>query len=256
MEKKYSMEEYCRIIETLRSENGCPWDKKQTHQSLRPCMMEEAAEFVASVRIWEECGNIDNMIEELGDILLQVVMHAQIAKEEGLFSMEDVIYDNAEKMIRRHPHVFGEKSVLETEEVKQNWEEIKQKEKEGKSWILGPLSEIPAELPTLRRAEKTIRKIHQIYEPQKDVMGALDAMEECIFHLRELYREESAVKEKAQEAVAEDEKNEASEQAIRKEKELVTFLLTQLTNLTGQRRLYADQLLVDALEDEKRKYES
>lgn len=75
----------------LRGENGCPWDKVQTHESLKPCMMEEAAELLASIRIYDQTGNSDNMREELGDVLLQVVMHAQIASEEGLFTMADVV---------------------------------------------------------------------------------------------------------------------------------------------------------------------
>ena len=89
--KEYTFDELVNIIEELRSENGCPWDKEQTHDSLRQCMMEEAAELLAAIRIYNETGNPENMKEELGDILLQVVMHSVIAKEEDLFTIEDVI---------------------------------------------------------------------------------------------------------------------------------------------------------------------
>ena len=100
MEKQYSFEDFVKIIERLRAKDGCPWDREQTHDSLRPCMMEEAAEFVSSIRIYHESGSAENMREELGDILLQVVMHSVIAQEEGLFTMDDVIEEVSEKMIR------------------------------------------------------------------------------------------------------------------------------------------------------------
>ena len=137
--KKYNYEDFLDIIETLRSENGCPWDRQQTHMSLRPCMAEEAAEVNAAIRILNETGSFENLREELGDVLLQVVMHAQIAKEEGLFAMEDVVSEVAEKMVRRHPHVFGNLSAKDSEEVLENWEEIKKKEKEGKNQAAFPL---------------------------------------------------------------------------------------------------------------------
>ena len=106
MNKNNTFEEFLKIIETLRGENGCPWDREQTHTSLKPCVMEEAAELVCAIRIYDQTGNSENMQEELGDLLLQVVMHSQIAQEEGLFTIEDVINTVSEKMIRRHPHVF------------------------------------------------------------------------------------------------------------------------------------------------------
>ena len=127
---RYTYEDFLDIIAMLRSENGCPWDKVQTHDSLRPCMMEEAAEVLAAIRIYDTTGNAGNLQEELGDVLLQVVMHAQIAKEEGIFTMEDVVNDVAQKMVRRHPHVFGTVEANTSEQVLQNWEEIKKQEKQ------------------------------------------------------------------------------------------------------------------------------
>lgn len=163
MKQKYTYEEFLNIIQTLRSENGCPWDREQTHNSLRPCMMEEAAEVVAAIRILDQTNNAENLQEELGDVLLQVVMHAQIGKEEGLFTMADVVNDVAEKMIRRHPHVFGEARADSSDQVLKNWEDIKKKEKEGKTWIESPLKEIPKELPALTRAGKVLKKADKYY---------------------------------------------------------------------------------------------
>lgn len=181
----YTYEEFLQIIETLRSEGGCPWDREQTHMSLRPCMMEEAAEVTAGIRIYEETGNYENLREELGDVLLQVVMHAQIAKEEGIFTMEDVVSEVAEKMVRRHPHVFGSVTAEDSEQVLENWEEIKRKEKEGKSYVQSPLREIPIELPALTRAVKTLKKAAQFYEQGDDYAASVKKLQEAVNALSE-----------------------------------------------------------------------
>lgn len=123
------------VVAHLRAEDGCPWDRQQTHMSLKPEVIEEAAEVVCGINIYDETGNADNLREELGDLLLQVVMHAQIASEEGLFTMEEVCKDIADKMVRRHPHVFGEVTVSDTGEVLDNWNAIKKQEKAGKEWM-------------------------------------------------------------------------------------------------------------------------
>lgn len=171
-EKKYTYEEFLEIIRMLRSEEGCPWDREQTHMSLRPCMTEEAAEVNAAVRILEQTGNYENLREELGDVLLQVVMHAEIAREEGMFAMEDVVSEIARKMVRRHPHVFGNVKVDGSGQVLENWEEIKNKEKEDRSYFVSPLREIPMELPALTRAAKVIKKAGKLYEPMPDFAEA------------------------------------------------------------------------------------
>ena len=165
-EKRYTYEDFVGIIKALRGENGCPWDREQTHQSLRPCMTEEAAEVVAAIRIYEKTGRWENLREELGDVLLQVVMHACIAQEEGLFTMEDVVNEVAEKMVRRHPHVFGEVQADTSAQVLQNWDEIKKEEKAGKVQTETPLREIPLELPALTRASKVLKKADKLYESQ------------------------------------------------------------------------------------------
>lgn len=181
MDRQYSFEDFVSIVETLRSENGCPWDREQTHKSLRPCMMEEAAELVSSIRIYEDTGSAENMREELGDILLQVVMHSQIAKEEELFTLEDVVHDISAKMIRRHPHVFGNQIQVEgSAEVLTNWDEIKRKEKEGKTWIASPLREIPKELPALTRASKVLKKVDKLYKQGDDYKENVHKLEQLV----------------------------------------------------------------------------
>ena len=156
------MERLLEVVEKLRAPDGCPWDREQTHGSLKAACVEEAAEVVCGINILEKTGSAENLKEELGDLLLQVVMHAQIAKEEGLFDLEDVAKTISDKMIRRHPHVFGEavrdittgevladgeaspdgealKSLkAATGSPKQSlgasWEEIKKQEKAGREW--------------------------------------------------------------------------------------------------------------------------
>lgn len=129
------MDEFTRlrnIVAKLRAEDGCPWDKEQTHSSLKAACIEEAAEVICGINIYDQTGNSDNLREELGDLLLQVVMHAQIASEEGLFNLDDVVRDISDKMVRRHPHVFGEVTVADTGEVLKNWADIKADEKARK----------------------------------------------------------------------------------------------------------------------------
>ena len=125
-------EELQETVRRLRSEDGCPWDREQTHGSLKGPVIEEAAEVICGINIYEKTGNAENLKEELGDLLLQVVMQAQIAEEEGIFTLDDVVRGINEKMIRRHPHVFGNEKVTDSGEVLANWEEIKKREKIGK----------------------------------------------------------------------------------------------------------------------------
>lgn len=175
----YSYEDFLEIIAYLRSKDGCPWDREQTHMSLRPCMMEEAAEVLAGIRIYDQTGNYENLREELGDVLLQVVMHARIAEEEGIFTMEDVVNEVAEKMVRRHPHIFGSVQADTSEQVLANWEDIKKKEKEGKTYITSPLREIPEELPALTRGMKVLKKVDKLYEPMPDYASSVAALKEA-----------------------------------------------------------------------------
>ena len=122
------------IVRRLRAEDGCPWDRAQTHDSLKAPCVEEAAEVVCGINILSATGNAENLREELGDLLLQVVFHACIAEEEGLFTLDDVIDTISEKMIRRHPHVFSGVTFESDEARHAAWEEIKAAEKAGKEW--------------------------------------------------------------------------------------------------------------------------
>ena len=143
-------EKFQAIIARLRAPDGCPWDREQTHGSLKAPVIEEAAEVLCGINILEKTGDADNLKEELGDLLLQIVMHAQIAEEEGLFTMDDVIRTVTEKMIRRHPHVFGNEHIDTSGAVLNRWEEIKNQEKAGKEWTEAYLPE------AFREAEKLI----------------------------------------------------------------------------------------------------
>ena len=232
-EKKYTYEEFLQIIAALRSENGCPWDKVQTHDSLKSCMMEEAAELLASIRIYNKTGNPENMIEELGDVLLQVVMHAQIASEEGLFTMEDVINEVSRKMVRRHPHDFGTESADTPDEVLVNWEEIKKEEKKDKDWVQSPLKDIPKELPSLTRAVKVLKKIDKHYEKG----NTFDQDTAAICELAEALRN-------------------CEPQADNKETEaLLSELLLRISDVARITKIPQEQALADRIEDLIEKYE-
>lgn len=140
------------LIALLRSPEGCPWDREQTHESIRNNFVEEA---------YEVCEGIDRkddklLCEELGDVLLQVVFHTSIATDEKRFSMEDVIDGVCRKMIRRHPHIFFEESI-DKDRIQENWDEIKKREK-GEKTLSDTLSRVSTALPALKRAEKYIEK--------------------------------------------------------------------------------------------------
>ncbi len=137
-----------QIMDTLRGENGCPWDKKQTRESLKPYLIEEAYEVLEAI----EDKDSKKLKEELGDLLYQILFHARISKEESEFDIEDVLSASCEKMVRRHPHVFGDKKADSAEEVLKQWEEIKKGEKgnDRKSILEG----VPAHLPALLRAHQ------------------------------------------------------------------------------------------------------
>ncbi|MGA8944256.1 MAG: MazG family protein, partial [Thermoactinomyces sp.] len=140
----YSRFEYLvKVIRLLRSPEGCPWDRKQTHESLRPYLLEEAYEFLQAI----EENDPDAMADELGDVLLQVMLHSQIASEEGIFDIHDVIRNLNEKMIRRHPHVFGTAEAETSEDVKKSWDQIKAQEKDGEAASV--LDEVPGNFPAL-----------------------------------------------------------------------------------------------------------
>lgn len=172
------------VISALRAPDGCPWDKEQTHRSLTPFLIEEAYECVEAIETFEE-GDDANLIEELGDVLLQVILHAQIASETRRFTIANVVQTLSEKMIRRHPHVFGAKAGAKldsAEEVLTQWQEIKKTEKpKPKGFDFG----LPSGLPALARAakigEKTARlkfdwpDARSVFEKVREEFGELEA---------------------------------------------------------------------------------
>ncbi|WRP06696.1 nucleoside triphosphate pyrophosphohydrolase [Rossellomorea aquimaris] len=154
------------IISTLRGPNGCPWDKEQTHHSLKKYLLEETYELLEAI----EEDDIDHMIEELGDVLLQVMLHAQIGEDEGMFTMEEVIESLASKMVRRHPHVFGSVQVENTEQVKANWDEIKKQEKPDEHEPM--LKNVAKGMPALMKAYEYQKKAAKVGFDWPDPLGA------------------------------------------------------------------------------------
>ncbi len=151
--KKRDFYDFCAIIEMLRAPDGCPWDRKQTHASLKKYMIEEAYEAAEAL----ESGDGTKMADELGDVLLQVVLNAQIGKESGEFTIDDVTEAVCKKMVARHPHIFGGVKADTSAEVLNNWEEIKRRERGGKS-VGGTMDDVSLALPALTRAEKIYKK--------------------------------------------------------------------------------------------------
>jgi tetrapyrrole methylase family protein/MazG family protein len=149
----YTVDDLMKIMEILRSENGCPWDREQTHKSIRQDLLEEAYETAEAI----DASDDGMMVEELGDVLLQVVFHARIEDQEGRFDIGDVANDICVKLIHRHPHVFGEVQVEDSAQVLQNWDAIKSEEKQRIS-VTDKLRAIPPMYPALLRAQKVGKK--------------------------------------------------------------------------------------------------
>ena len=151
--EKYDFEDLVLVVEVLRGEGGCPWDREQTHKSIRKDFIEETYEVIEAIDTEDPV----LLREELGDVLLQVTFHSQIEKEEGRFDIHDVANDICEKLIHRHPHVFGEVKVSDSTEVLSNWEKIKSVEK-SRDTLTDKLRAIPPMLPALMRAQKVGKK--------------------------------------------------------------------------------------------------
>jgi tetrapyrrole methylase family protein/MazG family protein len=168
------------IVYRLRAPGGCPWDREQTHKTILSCLLDEAYEFFEAV----DENDPYKIKEELGDLLLQVVLHAQMASEENKFTFEDVSRDIADKLIRRHPHVFGDTEVSSSKEVLHNWEAIKKSEK-GKEHRKYLVDDIPDALPALFKAEKLQRRVAKVGFDWKDITPVLDKVEEEFQEFRE-----------------------------------------------------------------------
>jgi len=173
--------ESIELVKTLRGPEGCPWDKVQTHQSIRKNMIEEAFELVETI------DNLDmnHMIEELGDVLLQVLLHSQIAEEEGFFNIFDVIEELNQKLVRRHPHVFEEEKANKVEEALLQWERIKDKEKEDRgSIVVSQLDGVPKDLGEIYKAYKLQKKAASVGFDWLKIKDIFDKIEEEIAEVK------------------------------------------------------------------------
>ena len=178
--EKYDLADFIRIIDVLRSPGGCPWDIKQTHESLKRNAVEEA---------WEVCdaideGSMEHLREELGDLLMQVIFHASIEKEKGGFDLDDVSDEACKKLIHRHPHVFADTKADTPEEVLANWDAIKRADRGQKS-VASAMDGIPRGLPGLMRSEKIQSKAAKYGFDWPDVSGAMDKLREETAELQE-----------------------------------------------------------------------
>lgn len=179
------------VVETvhrLRAPGGCPWDREQTHQSLRPYLIEESAEVLD---VLDQIRSPDDLKdptlsaafrEELGDLWMQILLHSEMAREAGAFDIHDVARALNDKLVRRHPHVFGEVQVTGSDEVLQNWEKIKQSEKTAKK--KSALDGVPKSLPALQRCEKVIDKVSKVGFQWPNAQGPLAKVEEETRELR------------------------------------------------------------------------
>jgi len=165
------------IIARLRGPDGCPWDKKQTHASLRPFLVEESYEVLQTL----DEGVPEKLRDELGDLLLQIMLHAQIAAESGQFDVDDVVRGISHKLIHRHPHVFGSQKVKDVVEVEQNWEALKQEEREGESILAG----MPEQMPALAYSQSMQRRVAGVGFDWDKVEEIIDKLAEEVAEIKQ-----------------------------------------------------------------------
>lgn len=214
MDKKYTIDDLLEILRVLRSDNGCPWDKAQTHDSIKKNMIEETYEAIDAL----ESGDDGAFANELGDVLLQVAFHATLAKERGAFCFDDILNEVCTKLIARHTHVFGEDKAVSAEEALSTWEKNKKKEKGLKS-DSELLKEVPHGLPALMRTQKLQKKAAA-----------------CGFYLNNITQTAESISEKAAQLVnAEPESNETAKS--------VGDLLFEVVNLARNLKIDAETAL-------------
>lgn len=180
MKKSYDCQDLMELVRILRHPGGCPWDREQTHQSIRRNFLEEVYEVAEAI----DNDDVDGLKEELGDVLLQVFFHASIEEDAGRFNLDDVADGVCKKLIYRHPHVFGEVNVRSTQEVLSNWEELKKKEKHQDTQA-DAVDAVARTLPALWRAEKMKKKAAKAGFDWRDVGGALDKLSEELSELKD-----------------------------------------------------------------------
>lgn len=174
----YDINDFLRLVTVLRSPGGCPWDRKQTHESIKKNFIEETYEVVEAINK----ADAEGLKEELGDVLLQVAMHSEMESEKGSFDFNDVVNDICKKLVVRHPHVFGDAAVQSSDEALQNWDQVKLKtkgmKKQGEAMI-----KVPREFPALMRAQKVQEKAAKAGFDWDDINGAVDKLHEEIDEL-------------------------------------------------------------------------
>ncbi|MCC6499420.1 MAG: nucleoside triphosphate pyrophosphohydrolase [Anaerolineales bacterium] len=175
-----SFESFAEIVAHLRAPNGCPWDREQTHASLRKHLLEESYEAISAI----DSNNFADMREEFGDLLLQVVLQAQIANEAGQFNVSDVIRGIHSKIVRRHPHVFGDLKLDGVDAVLENWEKLKEQERGGKKEEKGILDGVPTILPALSQAQEYQDRAVRVGFDWNDIEGVLDKIKEEIEEIK------------------------------------------------------------------------
>jgi len=178
--ESYNIEDFRRIMALLRGEGGCPWDREQTHDSIRRNLLEEAYETVAAI----DHGDMENLCEELGDVQMQVLFHARMEEELGGFTFDDVCDMACKKLIRRHPHVFADASAETAADVLVTWDAVKRQEKKQKS-VAGAMADIADALPALWRAEKIQSKARKDGFDWPDYTGAREKLSEELGELDE-----------------------------------------------------------------------
>lgn len=224
-----AFDEFVATIEALRAPDGCPWDKVQTHQSIASNMIEEAYEAVDAI----EASDKPHMLEELGDVLLQVVLQSQIAADAGEFTIDDVCRTVNEKIVRRHPHVFGELQAGDANEVLDVWDQIKMAEKEAADAAAeepeGLLDGVPKSFPALMQAQKISRKAASAGFEWPDVEAVWDKVNEEIAELREAY----ALAPKSSNGKVNGEADPAAKAAVEMELGDVLFSLVNVARKMG-----------------------
>jgi len=192
MEGRYGFYEFMEIVERLRDkEDGCPWDMEQTHESLKPYLIEESYEALEAIDLQDE----EALSEELGDVLLQILLHSTISKEEGMFTIHEVIKKVSEKMVYRHPHVFAKSRDLTAEEVLTQWEDLKKKEK-GEARLSDSLQAVSKYYPSLSRAEKIQKKARKYGFDWDHISYVFDKVQEEILEIKEALSEQKEDKAK------------------------------------------------------------
>jgi tetrapyrrole methylase family protein/MazG family protein len=233
-------EELVKVVRKLRAPNGCPWDRVQTHATLKPYMVEEVYEALEAI----DSKDSKKLAEELGDMLLHVVMQAEIGREKKEFTIDDVVSSISAKMIRRHPHVFSGKKVKSVEEVWQRWEEIKGKEKQKSGEKhKGVLESVPNALPALYRADKIQRRAARVGFDWNNVAGAWRKVDEERSEINALLRK-SEIRPCL--PAGRNPKSEINSRRKSKIKEEVGDLLFAVVNVTRKLDIDAEEALQEA----------